>query len=168
VVYFADKAGKTDYLGRHIFRAKSLHQYIDTVKLDGIPISTPICPRIFNKIEEMNPDISINVWEWKKKTATPKPVIASKNIYIPNSCKIENCKHNNLNKCQEKKTYVIHLMVLTNITKSEEEKYGQKNHFLWIKNSNGLVFKDTAHHGEKHLCNRCFQSFPSENTLVHH
>ncbi|GBC00650.1 hypothetical protein RclHR1_39290001 [Rhizophagus clarus] len=39
-------------------------------------------------------------------------------------------------------------MALTNITKSKEEKYGQKNHFLWIKNPNGLVFKDTAHHGE--------------------
>ncbi|GBB90380.1 hypothetical protein RclHR1_01730028, partial [Rhizophagus clarus] len=140
----------------------------DVIKLDGIPMPTPICPRIFNKIEEMNPDISINVWEWKEETATPKPVIASKNIYIPNSCKIENCKHNNLNKCQEKRTHVIHLMALTNITKSEEEKYRQKNHFLWIKNPNGLVFKDTAHHGEKHLCNRCFQSFSSENTLVHH
>ncbi|GBB85764.1 hypothetical protein RclHR1_01220060 [Rhizophagus clarus] len=129
---------------------------------------TPICPRIFNKIEEMNPDISINVWEWKEETVTPKPVIASKNIYIPNSCKIENCKHINLNKCQEKRPHVIHLIALTNITKSEEEKYGQKNHFLWIKNPNGLVFKDTAHHSEKHLCNRCFQSFLSEKSLAYH
>ncbi|GBB95633.1 hypothetical protein RclHR1_25800002 [Rhizophagus clarus] len=156
-----------DHLER-IFWATKLKPYLDVVKLDGIPMPTPICLRIFNKIEEMNPDISINVWEWKEETATPKPVIASKNIYIPNSCKIENCKHNNLNKCQEKRIHVIHLMALTNITKSEEKKYGQKNHFLWIKNPNGLVFKDTAYHGEKHLCNRCFQSFPSENTLVHH
>ena len=59
-------------------------------------------------------------------------------------------------------------MALTNITKSEEEKYGQKNHFFWIKNPNGLVFKDTAHYGKKHLCNSCFQSFLSENTLVYH
>jgi hypothetical protein len=62
---------------------------------------TPICPRIFNKIEKMNPDISINVWEWNKETATPKTVIVSKNFYIPNSCKIENCKHNNPNECHE-------------------------------------------------------------------
>ena len=60
-------------------------------------------------------------------------------------------------------------MALTDITKSENtDKYGQKNHFLWIKNPNGLVFKDTAHHGEKHLCNRCFQSFPSIKSLAHH
>jgi hypothetical protein len=37
---------------------------IEKVKLDGIPIPTPICPRTFKKIEEMNPEISINVWEW--------------------------------------------------------------------------------------------------------
>ncbi len=69
----------------------------------------PICPRIFNKIEEMNPDISINVWEWKEESATSKPVIASKNF---------------------NRLHIIYLMALTDITKSEEEKYGQKNHFL--------------------------------------
>src|SRR6266542_1098029 len=130
---------------------------------------TSICPHIFKKIEEMNPDISINVWGWKEETAIPKLVIASKNIYIPNSCKIENCKHNNLNNCQEKRPHVIHFMTLTNITKTEEEeKYGQKNHFLWIKNPNGLVFKDTKHHGKKHLCDSCYQSFSSENSLAYH
>ncbi|GBC00512.1 hypothetical protein RclHR1_38810001, partial [Rhizophagus clarus] len=92
--YFANQdQPNTDHLER-IFQATKLKPYLDVVKLDGIPIPTPICSRIFNKIEEMNPDISINVWEWKEETATPKPVIASKNIYIPNSCKIENCKHN--------------------------------------------------------------------------
>ncbi|GBB86700.1 hypothetical protein RclHR1_13090001, partial [Rhizophagus clarus] len=167
-IFYIEDQPDTDYLER-IFQATKLKPYlVDVIKLDGIPMPTPICPRIFNKIEEMNPDISINVWEWKEETATPKPVIASKNIYIPNSCKIENCKYNNPNKCQEKRTHVIHFMALTNITKSEEEKYRQKNHFLWIKNPNGLVFKDTAHYGEKYLCNRCFQSFSSENTLVHH
>jgi hypothetical protein len=25
---------------------------------------TPVCPRIFSKIEDLNPEISINVWEW--------------------------------------------------------------------------------------------------------
>ncbi|GES83022.1 uncharacterized protein LOC105556608 [Rhizophagus clarus] len=74
--YFADKAGKTDHLGRRIFRAKSLHQYLDTVKLNGIPMPTPICPHIFDKIEKMNPDIAINVWRWNEESATPKPIIA--------------------------------------------------------------------------------------------
>ena len=80
---------------------------------------TPICSRIFNKIEEINPDISINVWEWNEKTATPKAVIASKNY---------------------KRPHIINLLALTDIIKSEDtDKYGQKNHFLWIKNINGLV-----------------------------
>ena len=89
---------------------------------------TPICPRIFNKIEEMNPDISINVWEWKEETATPKPVIASKNY---------------------NRQHIIYLMALTDITKSEDDKYGQKNHFLWIKNPKRLVFRDNRKHIKK-------------------
>ncbi|CAB4416057.1 unnamed protein product [Rhizophagus irregularis] len=28
---------------------------------------TPVCPRIFSKIEDLNPEISINVWEWERK-----------------------------------------------------------------------------------------------------
>lgn len=80
---------------------------------------TPVSPHIFSKIEEMNPDISIIVWKWKEETATPKPVIYSKNYNRP---------------------HIIHLMALTDITKSEEGKYGQKNHFLWIKNPDGLVY----------------------------
>lgn len=59
--YFAHQDGITDHLGRHIYRVKSFQKYLDVVKLDGIPMPTPICPRIFKKIEEMNPDISINV-----------------------------------------------------------------------------------------------------------
>ena len=69
--YFANKDGIIDHLGRRIFRAKSLRKYLDVVKLDGIPMPTPICPRIFNKIEEMNPDISINVWKWKEESTIP-------------------------------------------------------------------------------------------------
>src|SRR5260364_295217 len=104
-------------------------------------LPTPICSHIFNKIEEMNPDISINVWEWKEESATPKPVIASKNYNRQN---------------------IIYLMALTDITKSEDNKYGQKNHFLWIKNLDGLVFKNTAHHGKKYICRKCTISWPSE------
>ncbi|GBB99182.1 hypothetical protein RclHR1_03440015 [Rhizophagus clarus] len=145
--YFAYQDGHTDHLGQHIFRAKNLKPYLEQVKLDGIPIPTPVSPHIFNKIEEMNPDISVNVWNWKEKTTTPKPVIYSKNYNRP---------------------HIIHLITLTDITKSEEGKYGQKNHFLWIKNPDGLVYKDNAHKVKKHLCNRCFQSFTSEKSLDHH
>src|SRR5260363_275440 len=102
---------------------------------------TPICSRTFKKIEEMNPNISINVWEWNEKTAKPKSVVYSKNY---------------------KRPHIIHLMALTDITKSEKDKYGQKNHFLWIKNHDGLVFNDTKHHGKRNLCNRCDLSWSSE------
>ena len=61
--YFADKDGITDHLGRRIYRAKSLRKYLDIVKLNNISMPTPICSQIFNKIEKMNPDISINVWK---------------------------------------------------------------------------------------------------------
>ena len=60
--YFTHQNGHTDNLER-IFRATKYKPYLDVVKLDGIPMPTPICSRIFNKIEEMNPDISISVWE---------------------------------------------------------------------------------------------------------
>src|SRR6185312_15075474 len=144
--YFAYQDEHTEHL-KQIFQATKYKPYLDIVKLDRIPIPTPVCSRIFNKIEEMNPDISINVWEWKEETATPKPVIASKNY---------------------NRQHIIHLMALTDITKSEKEKYGQKNHFLWIKNSNRLGYKDTKYHDKKHLCNRCFQSWFSEKTLRYH
>ncbi|GBC00971.1 hypothetical protein RclHR1_40150001 [Rhizophagus clarus] len=130
--YFAYQDEHTDHLGHRIFRAKNLKPYLEWIKLDGIPMPTPVSPHIFNKIEEMNPDISINVWNWKEETATPKPVIYSKN-------------YNRL--------HIIHLMAITDITKSEEGKYGQKNHFLWVKNPDRLVYKDNAHKVKKHLCN---------------
>ncbi|GBB97514.1 hypothetical protein RclHR1_00030071 [Rhizophagus clarus] len=69
--------------------------------------------RIYWTKKEMNPDISINVWKWNEETARPKPVVASKNY---------------------NRQHIIYLLALTDITKSVDEKYGQKNHFLWIKN----------------------------------
>ena len=95
----------------------------------------------------MNPDISINVWEWKEESATPKSVVYSKNF---------------------KRPHIIHLMALTDITKSKDNKYGQKNHFLWIKNVDGLVFKDTKHHGKRYLCNRCEISWRSKTSRDDH
>jgi hypothetical protein len=58
--HFADQDGYTDHLKR-IFRATKYKLYLDIVKLDGIPMPTPICSCIFNKIEEINPDISISI-----------------------------------------------------------------------------------------------------------
>ena len=124
-------SGHTDHLER-IFHAIKYKPYLNVVKLDEIPMPTPICSYIFNKIEEMNPNISINIWEWNEETAQLKPVVTSKNY---------------------NRQHVIYLLALTDITKSANEKYGQKNHFLWIKNYDGLVYKDNTYKVKKHLCN---------------
>jgi hypothetical protein len=58
-------------------------------------------------------------------------------------------------------------MALSDTVKTND-KYGIKNHFLWIKDPDKLVFKDTAHKCKKYLCNRCFQSFPTEKSLAYH
>ncbi|CAG8686806.1 5053_t:CDS:2, partial [Ambispora leptoticha] len=55
--YFANKDGHTEHLER-IFTKKDYRQYLNIVNLE---MPTLICSCIFNKIEEMNPDISINV-----------------------------------------------------------------------------------------------------------
>ena len=67
-----------------------------------------------------------------------------------------------------KRQHKIRLLALTDITKSEEGKYRQKNHFLWIKNPSRLIYGDNAHKEKKYLCDRCFQSWPSEKSLEHH
>ena len=65
----------------------------------------------------------------ERRIATPKPVITSKNY---------------------KRQHIIYLMALTDITKTEDNKYEQKNHFLWIKNLDGLVYKDNTKKVKKH------------------
>ena len=58
-------------------------------------------------------------------------------------------------------------MALTDITKSKD-KYGQKNHFLWIKNIDGLVYGDTAHYSKRYLCRKCTISWLSEKAFANH
>ena len=144
--YFAYKDGYTEHF-EWIYTKKDYKQYLDIVNLDGISMPTPVCSHIFNKIKKINPDISINVWKWKEKSATPKPEIASKNY---------------------NRQHIIDLMALTDITKSEENKYKQKNHFLWIKNINGLVYRDTAHHSKRYICKKCTISWLSKKSLAYH
>ncbi|CAG8632536.1 28_t:CDS:2, partial [Paraglomus occultum] len=115
--YFANYEGIT----KNLQRLSIIQPYLNRVNLDGIPMPTPICNRTFQKIEAQNPAISINVWEWKNETATPKPVIASKNFYIPNSCTIDGCIHSNPNKCHKKRPHVIYLMALSDTMKTDGE-----------------------------------------------
>ncbi|UZO15801.1 uncharacterized protein OCT59_007216 [Rhizophagus irregularis] len=111
--YFAYKDGHTQKLER-IFQAEKFKLYLEQVNLNAIPMPTPVCPRIFSKIEDLNPEISINVWEWEEKTGIPKPVIASKNY---------------------NRQHIIHLMALTDITKSDEGNFPSSksltNHQEW-------------------------------------
>src|SRR5271154_2185036 len=120
--YFASNKGEKT----HLECLSVLKPYLDIVNLDNIPMPTPIDNRTFQKIKAQNPDISINVWEWKKETAIPKPILYSKNFFIPNSCQIAGCEHQRPNECMKKRSHVIHLMVLTDINKSEDTgKYSQ-------------------------------------------
>ncbi|GET49882.1 hypothetical protein GLOIN_2v1820840 [Rhizophagus irregularis DAOM 181602=DAOM 197198] len=144
--YFAYKDGHTQKLER-IFRAEKFKPYLEQVNLNAIPMPTPVCPCIFSKIEDLNPEISINVWEWEEKTGIPKPVIASKNY---------------------NRQHIIHLMALTDITKSDEGKYGQKNHFLWIKNPDALIYKDTSHKGKEASLQSVLPKLPSSKSLTNH
>src|SRR5437879_11938890 len=124
---------------------------------------TPICPRTFQKIKTQNPEISINVWEWKEETATPKPVIASKNFFIHNSCQIAGCEHPRPNECMTKRPHVIHLMALSEIDKIipirqyEITDNGAKEiteQFIKVdkegKYPDGLIRKDTKHNDKKY------------------
>ena len=110
--YFASCEGVKD----HLERFSVIRPYLNRVSLDDIPMPTPICPRTFQKIKAQNSKISINVWEWKNETATSKPVIASKKFYIPGFCTIKGCIHN---KYHEKRPHVIHLMALSDTTKTD-------------------------------------------------
>ncbi|CAG8715714.1 1510_t:CDS:1, partial [Rhizophagus irregularis] len=58
--YFAYKDGYTQKL-EQIFRAEKFEPYLEQVNLNAILIPTPVCLRIFSKIEDFNPEISINV-----------------------------------------------------------------------------------------------------------
>ncbi|CAJ0829006.1 14386_t:CDS:2, partial [Entrophospora sp. SA101] len=93
-------------------------KYLDIVNLEGIQMPTPICSRTFEKIKKQNPTISINVvWKWKEENCKPKPVMASKNLYLPNSCKIEGYKHPRPFECHEKRPHKIQIMVLSEVKK---------------------------------------------------
>jgi hypothetical protein len=68
-----------------------------------------------------------------------------------------------------KRQHKIRLLTLTDITKDNEtDKYGQKNHFLWIKNPSRLIYGDNAHKEKKYLCDGCTISWSSEKSLEHH
>ncbi|CAH1767592.1 11897_t:CDS:1, partial [Entrophospora sp. SA101] len=174
--YFATLDGIT----KNLQRLSVIKPYLNIVNLDGIPMPTPICSRTFEKIEKQNPTISINVWKWNEENCEPKPVIASKNRYLSNSCKIEGCNHPRPYECHEKRPHIINLMALSKVKKivdnkenlisniDREGKYGSKTHFLWIKNPDKLAFKDSKHTTKKFICDGCFISFTTETGCNNH
>ncbi|PKY31461.1 hypothetical protein RhiirB3_449077 [Rhizophagus irregularis] len=123
-----------------------IRPYISRINLEGIPMPTPICPRVFEKIEKQNPEISVNVWEWNENKQSPKCVIYSKN---------HDHQHN------------IHLIALSE-TVDEVTDFKIKHHYIWVKDINRLLYGDTAHKGKKHFCNKCTQTFPCKERLDMH
>ena len=60
----------------------------------------------------------------------------------------------------KKKDQVINLLLIAN---------EETNHFCWIKNMSRLIYGDVSkHHGKRHFCYRCLNSFYSEKSLEKH
>jgi hypothetical protein len=99
----------------------------------------------FDKIERLNPDISINVWEWREKVfKSPKCIIYSKNYNRP---------------------HIINLIALTEVEEVTNLKV--KHHFIWVKDIlDALLYGDSTLH--KANCNKCTQTFPSREKLDIH
>ena len=60
----------------------------------------------------------------------------------------------------KKKDKVINLLLIAN---------EETNHFCWIKNMSRLIYGDVSnHHGKRHFCYRCLNSFHSVKSLEKH
>ena len=60
----------------------------------------------------------------------------------------------------KKNEQVINLLLIAN---------EETNHFCWIKNMSRLLYGDVSkHHGKRHFCYRCLNSFHSEKSLEKH
>ena len=60
----------------------------------------------------------------------------------------------------KKNDQVINLLLIAN---------EETNHFCWIKNMSRLIYGDVSnHHGKRHFCYRCLNSFPSVKSLEKH
>jgi len=130
----------------HPERLSVIKPYLVNVNLTGIPMPTPICLQTFDKIEKLNPEISINIWEWNESKKTVKCVIHSKNYDCP---------------------HIIHLIALSEIA-GKVEDFKVKHHFIWVKDIEKLLFKDSAHKAKKHFCNKCTQTFTCKQKLDTH
>ena len=60
----------------------------------------------------------------------------------------------------KKNEQVINLLLIAN---------DETNHYCWIKNMSRLIYGDVSkHHGKRHFCYRCLNSFPSVKSLNKH
>ena len=50
-----------NWMVTHPERLSIIQPYLSKVNMEGIPMPTPICPRIFTKIKKQNAEIGINV-----------------------------------------------------------------------------------------------------------
>src|SRR2546428_6019877 len=44
----------------------------------------------------------------------------------------------------------------------------RSHHFIWVKDIEKLLFKDSAHKAKKHFCNKCTQTFTCKQKLDTH
>ncbi|PKK68724.1 hypothetical protein RhiirC2_851220 [Rhizophagus irregularis] len=108
--YFAYKDGHTQKLER-IFQAEKFKPYLKQVNLNAILMPTPVCLYIFSKIEDLNPEISINEWCFGLGEAPQRVELPVKDFEADN----RKCNENyggNMHKIMEQKTnsfcYMVH------------------------------------------------------------
>jgi hypothetical protein len=100
------------------------------------------------KIEKQNPEISVNVWEWEERMIESVEQVLKCVIYSKNYDR----KH------------IIHLIALSELN-GEITDFKFKHHYIWVKDVNKLLYRDTAYKGKKHFCNKCTQTFPCKERL---
>src|SRR5204863_5020393 len=63
--------------------------------------------------------------------------------------------------------HIIQLIALSEVV-GETHNFKLKHHFIWIKNIEKLLYKDTEHKAKKHFCNKCTQTFSCKEKLDTH
>lgn len=127
-------------------RKISYERYEDELDFTGIQF--PMQLNHISKFEKQNPSISINVYMFDPVLKKVYPLRLTKEVVL---------KH-------------IHLLLLShNVRSKYPEESSPKTHYCWIKNLSRLTSSQLSNHnGRCYLCDRCLNSFRSEQKLELH
>lgn len=123
--------------------------------------------RTFLKFQEAN-NLSLNVYAYEDEKGLSAKSKTPGQIYVLYRGYRKGLKHINLLYIHNYKV-VRSLGIDEDLTNIEEvEEYLQKGHYVWIKNFNALMYRETKHHGKKHFCQSCFQNYHTAERLEKH